>query len=147
MEGKKFYIFKGIALFAFVSMFFLSAMPKINFVAPAEAEHAATIYEDDFESYTVDAVPYVGEWNYNSPQKWGDFACIDDDSAELVIGVNQISSNSYAKLNDLTTRHGGKIVNKVSIKGEIWAVVVDVPFRSVSPLVKEAKAMRGLARI
>ncbi|MDI6805295.1 MAG: S8 family serine peptidase, partial [Candidatus Bathyarchaeia archaeon] len=73
---------------------------------------------------------------------YGDFV-IDDDSMELVIGINWAYPESYNNLIDVVSRFGGKVVNTVSIKGEVVAVVVDTPLNAVSLIRKKAY---GLAR-
>lgn len=42
----------------------------------------------------------------------------------LVIGVDRAKPNGYGALRDVTIRDGGKIVNTVSLKGEVIALVV-----------------------
>jgi len=67
-------------------------------------------------------------WSFDRTREWGDFAYVDEDSAELVIGVSDTRVDTYVELSRIVTMNGGKIVNTVSNKEAIWAVVADVPF-------------------
>ena len=76
-------------------------------------------------------------WNFERIKEWSNFACIKENSAELVIGLKE---KEYPKLNHLIALSGGKIVKTIS---EILAIVVDIPFDSIPNFVEKAK---GLAR-
>ena len=82
---------------------------------------------------------------FNDVEGYRDFACSDEDSMELVIGVNRAHLNIYNNLVNVLSRFGGKIVNTVSIKGEVIALVVDTPLDAVSSFVQEIQ-MSSLAR-
>lgn len=69
---------------------------------------------------------------------------VDAGTTELIIGVNRAKPNSYEGLRDLTIDNGGKIVNKVSIKGKVIALVVELPLIIASSLMEDMKAA-GLA--
>jgi len=71
--------------------------------------------------------------------EWRDHASGDEDSVELVIGINNAQPNGYAELETLTTRNGGEIVNTVSMGGKIEAAVADVPFAVVSDFLEEVQ--------
>ncbi len=86
-----------------------------------------------------------GNWNFSRVAEWGNFACVDNDSAELVVGINNTRSENYAELVNLTTEKGGTIVNKVSLGGKPEAVVVDLPLDEVSPFADEVQ-QANLAR-
>jgi thermitase len=76
---------------------------------------------------------------YNEIGKRSDFASADEDSMELVIGVNMTHPNSYNSLVDMVSSVWGKVVNTVSIKDEVIAIVADVPLNAVSSLVKDVQ--------
>jgi len=76
---------------------------------------------------------------------WLDFAKVDEDSAELVIGINNAQPDSYVKISNLIVENGGKLVNTVSAKGEVIAVVADLPLDLVPSFVKDVQAS-NLAR-
>lgn len=71
-----------------------------------------------------------------------DFACVDGNSTELVIGTDD---NCQAELKNLATRYKGKLTSIVSIGGETAAVVCDVPSETVPRFVAEARS-EGLSR-
>jgi thermitase len=73
------------------------------------------------------------------------FAYFDEDSAELVIGVNNAKRDAYAKLVDEISRSQGRNVNTVSIEGEVIAVVADMPLTAISSFTEKVQKI-GLAR-
>jgi parallel beta-helix repeat protein len=79
----------------------------------------------------------------NWPTRTGDFAA-DEDSIELVIGVNK-AKNVYNSLGDLACSFGGKIVDTVSVKDEVVAIVADIPRYAVYSF-GETLLGAGLAR-
>ncbi len=66
-------------------------------------------------------------WSLGNTTDWDGFAFVDDDSVELVIGLDDQQPNSYSKLVDLIVNNGGKIANTMLMGGKIWAVVADMP--------------------
>jgi len=68
-----------------------------------------------------------------------EFAYVDEDSMELVIGVNKGYPNAYNNLVNAVSGTGGKVVNTVSIKGEVIALVVDMPLIAISSFVKDVQ--------
>lgn len=85
------------------------------------------------------------KWNFSRAWEWRKFACVDDDSAELVIGVNERNSYSCLRLANLVSLYGGELVDKVSFGGKVQAIVVDVQLKELSHFVSEVKA-RNLSR-
>jgi len=85
-----------------------------------------------------------GDRWFNELGNYGDFV-VDEDSMELVIGINSDYPKNYDNLVDLLGGFGGKVVNTVSMKGEVIAIVVDAPLNAVSLLKKEVQSV-GLAR-
>lgn len=82
------------------------------------------------------------KWNFEMAENWGNLVCADEDSAELIIGVQQ---NGYAELTNLIGRSNSELIDIVSMGGEIVALVVDVPLTEVSGLVTELR-VTGLSR-
>jgi len=80
-----------------------------------------------------------GRWDFDSEVKWSDFACIDDDSGEIVIGLNDMRLNSYSELVDLVMSNEGELVNTVSMNGKIGAVVADIPYVAISTFTSEVE--------
>ena len=80
-----------------------------------------------------------GKLDFGNEAKWGDFAYVDDDSAELVIGLDGMRPNSHSELVDLIMSNGGELVNTVSSDGEIKAVVADIPHGVMSTFVSEVE--------
>jgi subtilisin family serine protease/nitrous oxidase accessory protein NosD len=50
---------------------------------------------------------------------------------ELIVGINDKAPNSYAGVKALIEERGGKIIDKVSVKGKIIASVVNVAWQNV----------------
>ena len=57
----------------------------------------------------------------------------DEDSVQLVIGVDYSNPRAFNDISNAVASNGGKIVNTVSMKGSIIAVVADIPLDKVSP--------------
>jgi len=95
-----------------------------------------TSAKENRKPYSVDE----DGWNFNKTNEWANFAKVDDDSAELVIGVNSGKPNSYADIAGLIDENSGKLVGTVSIRGEVRAVVADIPFVAISSFVTEVQA-------
>ena len=66
---------------------------------------------------------------FNGIKGYGDFAIAGGDSMELVIGVNP---EAYDSLVRAINASQGKVVNTISIRGEVIAIVADMPFNVVS---------------
>jgi subtilisin family serine protease len=86
-----------------------------------------------------------GTWNFDEVDKWPDCAIVDAESAELIVGVNRGEPASYAGIMGLIDENGGRLVDTVSMGGEVRAFVVDVPLGAVSSFVADIRA-RGLSR-
>jgi len=69
----------------------------------------------------------------------------DEDSMELVIGVDNTKLSSYSGITDLIVTYEGRIVNTVAIGGVAIAIVADVPLNYVSSFREEIQR-RSLAR-
>ena len=80
------------------------------------------------------------ECNYNGTNEWANFANVDEDSTELVIGINNAKPDNYEKILHLINKNGGEPINTISIEGEVWAVVADIPLAEVSSFVTETQA-------
>jgi thermitase len=70
-------------------------------------------------------------------KEYGDFAITDENSMEVVIGVDYTRPNAYDSLVDTIGKSQGKIVNTVSIKGEVIAVVANMPLNVLSSFREE----------
>jgi parallel beta-helix repeat protein len=80
------------------------------------------------------------KWDFENPIEWRDFACVDDDSAEFIVGLTSTQPKNYVELKKLITLKGGMVVNKISTKEGIRAIVADIPFKAISSFVAEAQA-------
>jgi hypothetical protein len=69
----------------------------------------------------------------------------DEDSMELVIGVDNTKLSSYTGITDLIVTYEGRIVNTVAIGGVAIAIVADVPLNYVSSFREEIQR-RSLTR-
>jgi len=83
---------------------------------------------------------FAVKWDFATMEELRDLAYVDDDSAELVIGVRGIVSKDYAKLMELIGKYGGEVVNKVSFGDDVEeAITVDVPLPSIASFVEEVQ--------
>jgi thermitase len=79
------------------------------------------------------------KWNFSSPIEWSDFAYVNKDSAELVIGVDSTWQGNHDELTGYILENGGKLVDTVSMGNETRAVTVDVPLSSVDSFAMEVE--------
>ena len=91
------------------------------------------------------ANPDDQKWNFEKAREWSDFAHINEDSAELVIGLAKGKDDTCTRLSHLITVNGGKIVKTISTKKEILAIVAEIPFDLIPAFVGKVKAT-GLAK-
>jgi len=105
---------------------------SINSATESSGNEKANPNMFNFDSFAKDLSSHKTE-------EWRNFAYVDDDSAELVIGLNNAQSG-YTKVSDLISESGGKVVNTVSIRGEIVAVVADMPLNIVSYFTAQLQA-------
>jgi thermitase len=75
----------------------------------------------------------------NGVSGYSDFFSKDKDLAELVIGVNMALPNAYNNIINKVSAVRGKVVNTVSARGEVFAIVADVPLNSAYPLIKDVQ--------
>jgi thermitase len=80
-------------------------------------------------------------WNFNDTSEWSGFAYLDGNKTRLIVGVNGQQSTSLPKLEKIAANHHAKIVNTISIKDNIRAVVVELPLMSVTAFVEETRIM------
>ncbi len=88
---------------------------------------------------------FVKDTSTDKTDMWRDFAKVDEDSAELVIGINNAQPDSHIEIGALIVENGGKLVNTVSAKSEVIAVVADLPLDLVPSFVEDVQAS-NLAR-
>jgi len=74
-------------------------------------------------------------WNFEKAREWGDFAYVNKDSAELVIGLKEKGD----VLSHLITTHGGKIIKTISTRKEILAIVAEIPFDLIPDFARKVK--------
>lgn len=103
---------------------------------------------DSFQSGGGPSVSLVGDAfssnRFGVAGGFGDSVSADGNSTELVIGVNELP-HANASIVEAVERFGGKVVNTVSTKDEIVAVVADVPLDTF-PSFREEVYRNGLAR-
>jgi len=88
---------------------------------------------------------YGGDrWNFNDTSEWSQFAYIDGNKTRLIVGVNGENPTSLIELEKMAAKHRAKIVNTVSIRGEVRAAVVELLLASVTAFVEEVN-VEGLA--
>jgi len=79
-------------------------------------------------------------WSLDSAKEWGDLAYVDEDSAELVIGLNNAGLDASAEFSRIIAMNSGRIVDTVSNEESIWAIVADIPFDLVPSFECEVKS-------
>ena len=85
-----------------------------------------------------------GEWNFNDTSEWSNFTYANGNKTRLIVGINGEKPTSLIELGKMAAKHRAKIVNTVSIRGEVRAAVVELLLASVTGFVEEVHA-QGLA--
>jgi thermitase len=94
--------------------------------------------ESDFLDFWKSGVS-TSESSFKGVSGYSDFFSKDKDLAELVIGVNMALPNAYNNIINKVSAVRGKVVNTVSARGEVFAIVADVPLNSAYPLIKDVQ--------
>jgi thermitase len=94
--------------------------------------------ESDFLNLWKSGVS-TSENSLKGVSSYGDFVSKDNDTMELVIGVNLALPNAYNNIVNKVSAVRGKVVNTVSARGEVFAIVADVPLNSAYPLIKDVQ--------
>lgn len=84
-------------------------------------------------------------WDFERADRWENFAKVNSDSMEMIIGINYAEPNSFERLRRLITEKQGELVNTVSMNGEVIAAVVCVPITASSTFAEEVRA-NGLSK-
>lgn len=99
-----------------------------------------------FSTKTVGALNLIqNNIDYTFWSKNGSSICADEDSIEIVIGVEGSKPEAYANLVNAIAEDRGRIVNTISIKGKVIALVADMPLNTVSSF-REKASKNALAR-
>jgi thermitase len=75
--------------------------------------------------------------------EWGRSAQLDFNKTRLIVGVNG-EKHTLLELEEMITRHQAETVSKVSIRGKVIAIVVELPLESVTRFMQEVR-VAGLA--
>lgn len=89
--------------------------------------------------------PYGKSWDFDRATEWENFAKVDNDSMEMIVGISYAKPNSYEQLRQLIIENHGELLNTVSTNGEIIAVVADIPVATASSFADEVRTS-GLSR-
>ncbi|MGB9714640.1 MAG: S8 family serine peptidase [Candidatus Bathyarchaeales archaeon] len=99
-----------------------------------------------FSTKTVGALNLIqNNIDYTLWSKNGGSICADEDSMEIVIGIDYSKPEAYASLLAAIAEDRGKIVNTISVRGKVIAVVADMPLNTVSSF-REKASKNALAR-
>jgi thermitase len=79
-------------------------------------------------------------WDFSKTDDWSEFAKLDEDSVEMVIGVDVARLNSLGELSALVSQNHGTTVNTLTFGGRQRAVVVRVPRSSAALLADKMKS-------
>jgi len=127
-------------------MIFISILNMAFIIRPASAEN--NIGSKDFpgkqSKTTLETLGQTSqngedEWNFNDISKWSNSTYRDGNKTRLIVGVNGEKPNSLLELEKIVVKHEAKIVNSVSIKGEVIAVVVELLLVSVTAFAEEVR--------
>ena len=97
------------------------------------------------EDPSLSMSPHEKSWDFNRVSEWGNFAKVDNDSMEMIIGISWAKPNSYEQLRQLIIENQGELLNTVSMNGEIIAAVADISV-AAAPSFAEKVRTSGLSR-
>ncbi|MGD0495286.1 MAG: NosD domain-containing protein [Candidatus Bathyarchaeia archaeon] len=78
-------------------------------------------------------------WLFKQSTQWRDFAYVNGNSVELVIGINNTGQGNYHELVDRLIESGGGPVDSVLMGENTQAIVADVPLSTLDSFVSEAE--------
>lgn len=84
-------------------------------------------------------------WDFSKMDEWAEFAELDADSIEMVIGVQSEQSTSLNRLDTLVAQNDGIVLESLTVEGRQRAVVIRVPLSNAAALAGEIEAA-GLPR-
>ena len=77
-------------------------------------------------------------WQFNQSTQWKDFAYVNGNSIELVIGINNTRQSNYCELVDRLLENGGGLVDSVLMGESTQAIVADLPLSNLDSFLSEA---------
>ena len=78
---------------------------------------------------------------FNFTNEWIKFAYKDSNETRLIVGVDGKDNTSLSELEKIAEKYEAEIVNTILIKGEIEAIVLQLPSTSLTAFVEEARRM------
>jgi thermitase len=85
---------------------------------------------------------YNGDgWNFNDTSEWNNFAYVDGNKTRLIVGVNGEDPASLSELEKVAAKHQAKIVNTISIRSHVKAIVVELLLVSVTAFVEDVRVV------
>ena len=96
--------------------------------------------EGDGEDQLFSSSPYERSWDFDRASEWGNFTNANDNSMEIVIGIDHAEPSSYERSRRFITKNEAKFVNDVSMNGKVIALVADVPIAKVAAFSEDVKA-------
>jgi len=90
-------------------------------------KHHVVTLEANGENPSASTRLHEKTWDFIRAYNWSNFAKVDNDSSEMIIGVSDAKPNSYEQLRHFIAESQGTLVDTISMNGEPVAVVVDIP--------------------
>jgi len=112
-------------------------------VEKADVKRKSTpeIFERRYPTSTnATSVDFKDEWG-----KWVNTTDFGGNTTRLIVGLSHSKTFDLAKFNEILAGHGAEVVGNVSIKGELRAIVVELPSKAASHFIENIR-MKGLAR-
>ena len=121
-----------------VKLVFAKDLPGDN----SASKRANNLNTDGCKIFEKESDTDEDKWNFNYTNEWSEFVYVDGNRTRLIVGVNGEGSASLSKLEEVAEKYQAEIVNIISIKGEIIAVVVELPLAFVAAFVDEVRMMK-----
>jgi thermitase len=96
------------------------------------------------ESSSRSLLSNCDKWSFNDSNEWSKFIFADSNKTRLIIGVDGEKPTSLVELEKIAAKHEARVVDTVSIGGDVRALVVELLLGSVTAFVEEVHSV-GLA--
>jgi len=135
----------ALLLLDILSLMFNIPLTSVDDNVTTSLNHHVARQVTDRENPSTSKKLYERTLDLIRANKCGDFAKVDNDSMEMIIGINNAKTTSYEQLRQLIAESQGALVDMVSKNGETIAVVADIPFTSAFAFT-EMVGKSGLSR-
>jgi thermitase len=116
--------------------FFVTSTKFDTWTTAANSTYSENLSHDKL-TMNQDQCLYGQNGNCEKTYEWSDFVNADDDSVELVLGINNVDFGTRKQIENIGKKYDGIIVNEIWMGNDLQAVVMNLPLASASLFVEE----------